>query len=226
MSQTSSNKQPLDTDLTAIAALTSAANKVPYATGVGTWALADQTAFARTLLDDADAAAARTTLNASDLSTSRWVHPAAMAIRLGSPSLGITFDTQRWLLDPTSIEGVSWSVFIPAGWASLDVYFWWMPTTANAGTVTWLMGREPSSIISTLSAGATLAGFGASNSIDSVSPGVANQIVRQKVGTVGLTVPGASGALMRSYSTRNASGGNDTYPDDAALLAVEIARVS
>ena len=38
-------KQPLDTDLTAIAALTSAANKVPYATGAGTWALADPDCF-------------------------------------------------------------------------------------------------------------------------------------------------------------------------------------
>lgn len=55
-------KQPLDADLTAIAALTSAADRVPYATGAQTWALATQTAFARTLLDDADAATARGTL--------------------------------------------------------------------------------------------------------------------------------------------------------------------
>lgn len=58
-------KQPLDADLTAIAALVSAADKMPYATGAGAWALATLSAFARTLLDDADAATARATLGAA-----------------------------------------------------------------------------------------------------------------------------------------------------------------
>lgn len=56
-------KQPLDSDLTALAALVSAADKFPYATGAGTWTLGTVTAFARTLLDDADAATARGTLS-------------------------------------------------------------------------------------------------------------------------------------------------------------------
>lgn len=63
-------KQPLDTTLTALAALVTAANKLIYATGVDTFALADLTAFARTLLDDADAAAARATLELIKQTTS------------------------------------------------------------------------------------------------------------------------------------------------------------
>lgn len=43
-------KQPIDTDLTAIAALTSAADRVPYATGAGTWSLATFTATGRALV--------------------------------------------------------------------------------------------------------------------------------------------------------------------------------
>lgn len=55
-------KQPLDTDLTAIAALTSAADRNLYSTGAGTWALTALTAAGRALIDDVDAPAMRTTL--------------------------------------------------------------------------------------------------------------------------------------------------------------------
>jgi hypothetical protein len=56
-------KQPLDSDLTAIAALSSAANTVPYATGAQTWALTTLTAAARGLIDDVDVATMRGTLS-------------------------------------------------------------------------------------------------------------------------------------------------------------------
>lgn len=57
--------QAFDADLTAIAALTSAADKVPYSTGSETWAMTGLTAAGRALIDDADAAAQRATLGLS-----------------------------------------------------------------------------------------------------------------------------------------------------------------
>jgi phage-related tail fiber protein len=56
------NKQNLDSTLTALAGLTTAADQLIYATGVDTFAMASLTTFGRSLIDDADASAGRTTL--------------------------------------------------------------------------------------------------------------------------------------------------------------------
>lgn len=91
--------QPQDVDLTAIAALVSAADQVPYSTGVGTWALTALSAFARTMIDDANAAAVLTTLGINELTGRNWVGNGAFVVNqreFSSTTTNGTYGFDRW----------------------------------------------------------------------------------------------------------------------------------
>jgi hypothetical protein len=60
---TTATGQPLDATLTSIAALGTAADRVAYTTGVDTWAETPLTSFGRSIIDDADEATFKATVN-------------------------------------------------------------------------------------------------------------------------------------------------------------------
>ena len=61
--------QPLDATLTALAGLTTAADQLIYSTGSDTFSMSSLSTYGRSLIDDADAAAARTTLGLGTIAT-------------------------------------------------------------------------------------------------------------------------------------------------------------
>lgn len=72
-------KQPIDATLTALAGVTTSANTLIYATGADAFSTSSLTPFARTLLDDTDAAAARLTLGVGSLTMGTKVSVTGLA---------------------------------------------------------------------------------------------------------------------------------------------------
>lgn len=131
-------KQPLDAELTAIAGLTSAADKLPYFTGSGTAAVADLSSFGRSLIDDAASSNARTTLGVAIGSNVQAWDADLDAIAALTPTNDDVLQrkagawTNRTMAQLRTDLGLVIGTNVQAWDADLDT---WATKTAPAGTV-------------------------------------------------------------------------------------------
>ena len=124
-------------------------------------------------------------------------------------------NTKTFLFDPSTDEGVTFSMQMPHSWAigtNIEPHVHWAPTTSNTGNVQWVIECTSAAISGTFGSTTALTVTQAAN-------GVAQYHHYADFDEYDMSSISTVSAMLECYLYRNAD--SDTYTGDAALLEVD-----